>query len=172
MKSRWPTTLLSAGVWTAFFWFAVPAIIGLAWPVSFYITGPQGTSPWTVIVEDAVEGDDEHVLSDRVMVRDHIRDLHVTVTGVSDEAKGYFCDRSVLNLPAVAGSVHPPNMTLRRFMAQYREPPSYPCDPRPPGTYTMSEVYVIHGPLGSRIKVTLPPATFTVHPKGWTESEG
>jgi hypothetical protein len=166
MIQRWILTLSTAGISVALLWFAVPSIISAFWPSTYYIRGQQDSSEWSIVVESAPEGGEERVLSDRVIVRDHVRDLFVTVVGIDGPAKleGYLCDRPVREVGAVAGGASPSNMTLRRFMGEYREPAmrSEPCGHRPPGTYSVSVRYVIHGPLGSRIQVTLPSATFDV----------
>lgn len=169
MRIRWGVVSAAIGIWALVLWFVLPAALGAIIPPEQYVRGPE-SSTWSVVIRDAVEGEDEPMLSDRVIVRDHTRDLQITIVGIDGDALGYYCDRSVMGLPAKARSAHPADMTLRRFMGEYRDPASKrspPCKPRPPGTYSMSEAWIIHGPVGSRIRIDVPGVTFAVHEAGW-----
>jgi hypothetical protein len=156
MMTRWDVTLAAAGIWFLLFWAAAPALIGAVWPPEYYMRIT------TFVVEPSRVGQPERVLSDRTVVRDHDRTIHVTVVGLEGSALGYLCDRSVAALMAKAGSLFPPDMTLRRFMGEERD--TTPCRPRPVGTYSVSGYYEIDGPFRSKIKQPIPAATFEVTP--------
>lgn len=163
MRMRRREMIVSLGMWFVLLWMVVPVVLSYTWPASYYMTVSK------IVVKDAALGQAPQVLSDREFIRDHARDIHVTIEGLG-EAAGYMCDRYVRELDAKAGRPFPPDMTLDRFIGAERENAA-PCQPRGIGDYTMAVTFIIHGPLGSRIKLPIVAEAFSVHEPEWVNPD-